>query len=128
MFQNNAKDNSLCYRFNPILCKFLIKICLLFRWFKMPPDSCIKFMGSLIWEASSCVRSISIGAHNRLQWRWIYERLATKVQKANCYSNRSLCFGLFLSTFSRYQTILVMNRFREDSLSSLICATTITKN
>ena len=83
----------------------------------MPPDSCIKFMGSLIWEASSCVRSISIGAHNRLQWRWIYERLATKVQKVNCYSDRSLPFELFLSTFSRYQTILVMDKFREESLS-----------
>ena len=70
----------------------------------------------------------AFGAHNRLQWRWIYERLATKVQKVNCYSNRSLSFGLFLSTFGRYQTILVMDKFREESLSSLICARTTTEN
>ena len=40
-----------------------------------------------------------------------------RCMKVNCYSNRSLPFGLFLSTFSRYQTILVMDKFQEESLS-----------
>ena len=86
-----------------------------------------RFMSSLICETSPGVRSIFIGARIWLQRRLIYELLATKVQKVNCYSNRSFSFGLFLSRFSRYQNILIMDKFQEESLSSLICARTITK-
>ena len=47
-------------------------ICLLFKWLKMLPASCIRLMGSLICETFPCVRNIFIGAHNRLQRSLIY--------------------------------------------------------
>ena len=103
-------------------------ICLLFKWFKMFPDSRISLMASLICETYPGVRSIFIGARNRLQQSLIYGLLATKVQKANCYSNRSFSFGLFLSRFSRCQSILIADKFQEESLSSPICARPIIQN
>ena len=83
----------------------------------MLPASRIRLMGSLICETSPGVRSIFIGACNRLQRRFIYGLLATKVQKVYCYSNRSFSFGLFLSKFCPYQSILIVDKFREESLS-----------
>ncbi len=94
----------------------------------MLPASRIRLMASLICETSPGVRSIFIGARDRLQRRLIYGLLATKVQKVNGYSNRSFSFGLFLSRFSRYQSILIVDKFREESLSSPICARPITQN
>ena len=94
----------------------------------MLPASRIRLMDSLMCETSPGVRSTFIGVRNRLQRRLIYGLLATKVQKVNCYFNRSFSFGLFLSKFSRYQSILIVDRFQEESLSSPICARPITQN
>ena len=57
----------------------------------------------------------------------MFKVLMTKVQKMNCYSNRSF-FGLFPSRFSRYQTFLIKGKFHEKSLLSLIYARTVTEN
>ena len=125
---NESKDNSLRYWLNPIFAYYLILICLLFKWSKMLQAGRFRFMSSLIYETSHGVRSVFIGARIRLQRRLIYGLLATKVQKVDCYSKRSFSFGLFLSRFSRYRSVLIMDKFREESLSSLICARTITRN